>query len=192
MVFVNSLHHTIISGVQKEDFQAGDSQALYLILCSLTRRFTVDAAIRTVPLIFKLQDMVKDGSIKNVTIQRAVIASIVEWLGMIAEYFHIENLGEYITRIRQQLQEANAWTSTIFSGQLPSTAEAKFSTDDANNPTPVTVYVDRHVVVEQLTNEGQLRDKHDTHGLELESKLYVEWGSQAFGKWDVTFYQCIG
>lgn len=182
MVFVNALHNTIISGVQKEDFQAGDSQALYLVLCALTRRFTVDAVTRTVPLVFKLQDMVKDGSIKNVTVQRAVVASIVEWLGMVAEYFHIENLAEYITRIRQQLQEANAWTSTVFSGQLTSAADARFSTDDANNHTPVTVYVDRHVVVEQLTNEGQLRDKHDTHGLELESKLYVEWGSQAFGK----------
>lgn len=182
IVFINSLHHTIISGVQKQDFQASDAQVLYLILCSLTRRFTVDAAVRTIPLVFKLQDMVKDGSIKNVTIQRAVIASIVEWLAMVAEYFHIKSLGKYITSIRQQLQDANAWTSTNFSDQLTSANEASFSTNDTNNNTPVPVFVDRHVIVEQLTNESQLRDKHDTHGLELESKLYVEWGSQAFGK----------
>ncbi|CDS14161.1 hypothetical protein LRAMOSA06331 [Lichtheimia ramosa] len=180
IVFINSLHHTIISGVQKQDFQASDAQALYLILCSLTRRFTVDAAVRTIPLVFKLQDMVKDGSIKNVTIQRAVIASIVEWLAMVAEYFHIKSLGEYISSIRQQLQDANAWTSTNFSDQLTSANEASFSTNDTHNNTPVPVFVDRHVIVEQLTNESQLRDKHDTHGLELESKLYVEWGSQAF------------
>jgi hypothetical protein len=48
--------------------------------------------------------------------------------------------------------------------------------------TPVKYWIDRNEVVEQISKNGtMMRDQNDTHGLELEAKLYTEWGSESLG-----------
>ncbi|KAI8145128.1 hypothetical protein BJV82DRAFT_605036 [Fennellomyces sp. T-0311] len=171
IVFVNTISHAIVEWVQRSDFDAGDAHALYIILCALTRRFGVDGTVKTVPLIFKLQDIVQQGVVKGVTRQYALASVTVAWFTMIGRYYHVDNLTELTEHIEQERERSNQWYEV-------SAAPDHRQFVEHSHPTPINVFLDRHVIVELLSKP--LRDESDTHGLELESKLYAEWGSEAF------------
>lgn len=186
-MFVNAVHQTIIDWVQLPDCNVFDVGALYTLICSLTRRFGADGTIRTVPLVFKLQNLVKEGKIKHTSRQRAVAAAILEWFGMVAKVHLIQRLTTYLKQVKDD-RVAHKEYSPIF---LPGVADTiahirEFDELEPENTTPVDKFLDRHVIVEIISKDGQLRDEEDTHGLDLESKLYVEWGSEAFGKFLIT------
>ncbi|KAI9315888.1 hypothetical protein BX666DRAFT_2028128 [Dichotomocladium elegans] len=181
ILFVNTLHHTIVEWVQDSDFTAADARAICVLLYLLTCRFGIDATVKSNSLLFKLQVMVRTNAVKDVVRQRAIAAAIVEWFTMIADFYHISSLGEYMSGIRDERIQANAWPSFPLNGaiiMIPD--EVPYPSSDLQNQSPVQSFVDRDIVVEMLTSQVRLRDSHDRHGLELESKLYAEWGTEAF------------
>ena len=172
-MFVNTVSHTVVEWVQHPDFDAIDTHALYDILCALTRRFGVDATVKTVPLVFKLQSMVQQGVIKGHGRQVALASVTVAWFTMIGQYYHVDELTEYTERIEQERARSSQWCEVAIKPNHRNFVEHE-------NSTAITPFMDRHDIVEFLTKP--LRDESDTHGLELESKLYAEWGSEAFSK----------
>lgn len=182
-MFVSAVHQTIIDWVQLPDCNVFDVGALYTLLCSLTRRFGGDGTVRTVPLVFKLQNLVKEGKIKQTSRQRAVAAAILEWFGMVAKVHFIERLTTYLKQVKDERVAHKEYSPIFLPGVADTVAHIReFDELEPENTTPVDKFLDRHVIVEILSKDGQLRDEEDTHGLDLESKLYVEWGSEAFGK----------
>ncbi|KAI9494895.1 hypothetical protein BDB00DRAFT_870889 [Zychaea mexicana] len=170
IVFVNTVSHTIVEWVQQSGFDAADAYALYTILCALTRRFGIDATLKTVPLVFKLQSMVQDGTFKGPARQSAIAAVAVAWLTMVGKFYRVDDLVEYTERIQQERERSSQWYEVTV---LPENRQFV----EHSHPTPVNAFLDRHVIVASLSSK--LRDEQDTHGLELESKLYAEWGSEA-------------
>ncbi|KAG0174110.1 plasma membrane localization protein [Apophysomyces sp. BC1021] len=179
--FVNALHATIVDWAQLPDCTVDDVNALFSLLCSLTRRFGPDGTIKAVPLIFKLQSFVKDNVIQKPASQRAIAAVTVEWVWMVGKFYNIERLRQYASRIREE-RLSNREYSIIFQPEIMETVSEVHSLEDLEpeNKTLVEKLLDRHVVVELMSKDGPFRDEEDTHGLDLESKLYAEWGSEAF------------
>ncbi|ORY90398.1 hypothetical protein BCR43DRAFT_111484 [Syncephalastrum racemosum] len=171
IVFLTTLHHTILAWVQRPDFDANDTRALYAVLCASLRRFAREAVIRAIPLVFKIQDLAKNNMIQPAPRQRAVAAALVRWIAAVADFYELEALQQYAQGIIDERREKQQWTPLTF------------ASDDAqpldNAEQTVTVWMDRHEIVQPLS--VALRDTaEDPHGLDIESKLYVEWGSEAF------------
>ncbi|KAI8143040.1 hypothetical protein BJV82DRAFT_613248 [Fennellomyces sp. T-0311] len=183
VMFVNAVHQTIIDWVQMPSFNVNDVGAMYTLLCALTRRFGADGTIRTIPLVFKLQSLVKQSVIKQTSRQRAMAATTIEWFGMVAKMHDIGPLADYLKGLKED-RVAHKEYSPIFLPEIAPTVAhiTQFEELEPENTTVVDKFLDRHVVVEIISKDGPLRDEEDTHGLDLESKLYVEWGSEAFGK----------
>lgn len=181
-MFVNAVHQTIIDWVQMPACNVADVGAMYTLLCALTRRFGADGSIRTVPLVFKLQSLVKQGAIKQTSRQRAIAASTIEWFGMVSQMHKISALATYLKPLKEERIAHKEYSPIFIPEVAPSVAHIMdFDDLDPENTTPVDKFIDRHAVVEIISKDGSLRDEDDTHGLDLESKLYAEWGSEAFG-----------
>lgn len=170
----------MIEWVQRPDLNADDIRSIYALLCSMTRRFTVDATVKAVPLVFKLQDLIKSGSVRTPAQRRALGAATVRWIHMIGEYYAVSRLTEYAEKIEKERRDKGDWTMIEFTDLLVTKSNAELEEDGDHS---IRDFIDRHQVVEALSEDAKLRDKDDTHGLELEKKLYVEWGSEAFRKY---------
>ncbi|RUS13264.1 hypothetical protein BC938DRAFT_478002, partial [Jimgerdemannia flammicorona] len=83
----------------------------------------------------------------------------------------------------------NQWTpGLIFTDgdhlvRLPDTFEefesqAKGKNDEQPSTPPVNMWIERDNIVVSIVQDGKLCEKHDTHGLELEAKLYTEYGNE--------------
>lgn len=166
--------------IQLPNLDAHDVDAIYMILSALTRKFGADETIKAVPLIFKIQSLVKTAEIKHTARQRAVAALIVEWLAMVGEFYRIDSLIQYADVLKNERIKLNEY-SPVFSSEEESDI-SKFEDLEPNNTIPVDKFVDRKMVVDMLSKDGPLRDEDDTEGTELESKLMIEWGSEAYGK----------
>ncbi|KAI8340545.1 hypothetical protein BC941DRAFT_417525 [Chlamydoabsidia padenii] len=181
VMFINSLQQNIAQWVTLDDFNVQDTQALYCLLCSLTRRFGADGTIKSMPLVFQLQALVKQGDVVQTARQRALSAVVIEYLDMVGQFYHVDRLVHYVNQVRTERIENKQYSSMALTNP-PDTKAAIQSFDnlEPENTNSVDVFLDRHVVVEILSKDAPLRDEEDTHGLDLESKLYVEWGSEAF------------
>lgn len=166
--------------IQLPNIEVHDITAIYKILASLTHKFGADGTIKAVPLVFKIQSLVQTGTITNTARQRAVAAIVVEWLLMVAEFYRIDSLIQYAGELKNKRIELDEY-SPIFLVEAE-WDESTFDALELDNSTPVDKFVDRKYVVETLSKDGPLRDEDDTEGSELESKLLVEWGSEASGK----------
>ncbi|CAO3616173.1 unnamed protein product [Cunninghamella blakesleeana] len=188
VMFINCLQQTIIQWASLDDFNVQDVQALNGLLGSLTKRFGADGTIKSIPLIFQLQHLVKQGDITHTARQRALAAVTVEYLDVVGQFYHVDRLTRYVNQVRSERLQ-NKEYSPIF---VPSLADHyndvwAFDQVEPENTRPVDAFLDRHVVVETLSKDAPLRDEDDTHGLDLESKLYVEWGSEAFVNQEKSF-----
>lgn len=182
-MFINSLQQSIAQWVTLDDLNVQDIQALYGLLSSVTRRFGADGTIKSMPLVFQLQSLVKQGDIGQTARQRALSAVVIEYLDMVGQFYHVDRLVHYVNQVRTERISSKEYSSVAITTPA-STKDGirSFDTLEPENTNPVDIFVDRHIVVEILSKDAPLRDEEDTHGLDLESKLYVEWGSEAFGK----------
>ncbi|KAI8099867.1 uncharacterized protein BX664DRAFT_254128, partial [Halteromyces radiatus] len=147
---------------------------------------TSEDDLNAIPLVFQIQNLVKQGDIVHTARQRALAAVIVEYLDMVGRFYHVDRLIHYVDQVRSNRIQ-NKEYSPVFpahsDGAIHTTKKLNvwsFDDLDGDNTQPVDSFVDRHIVVEILSKDAPLRDEDDTHGLDLESKLYVEWGSEAF------------
>lgn len=178
MLLVNALHQAIVDWIQLPNFEVEDVDAVLMILSALTRRFGADETIKAVPLIFKIQSLVKTAVIKNTARQRAVAAIVVEWLAMVGEFYRIDSLIQYAQVLKNERIRHSEYSPIFLDAEL---LENTFEALEPNNTTLVDKYADRKRVVDMLSKDGPLRDEDDTEGTELESKLLVEWGTEAYG-----------
>ncbi|KAI8065585.1 hypothetical protein BC940DRAFT_303764 [Gongronella butleri] len=189
VVFVNTLQQTLVQWVALEDFNVQDVLVLYDLLCGLTRRFGADGTIKSIPLVFQLQHLVKQGDITQTSRQRALAAATVEYLAMVGAFYEVDRLSHYVDQLRSE-RVANKEYSSLFLDIQQGRARSRewaFDHVEPGNSQPVDVFLDRHAVVEILSKDAPLRDEEDVHGLDLEGKLYAEWGSEAFVNQDRTF-----
>ncbi|ORY95514.1 hypothetical protein BCR43DRAFT_493111 [Syncephalastrum racemosum] len=188
VMFLNSVHEALLDWVQMPACNVEDVGSIYTLLCGLTRRFGADGTIRTMPLVFKIQALVKQGTIKQTSRQRAVAAATLQWFGMVAAMHQITRLSEYARKLKEERIQNKEYSPMFVPELADSIAHIReFENLEPENTTPVDKFIDRHIVVEIISKDGPLRDEEDTHGLDLESKLYAEWGSEAFVNQERTF-----
>lgn len=186
ITFVNGLQQNVLQWSLLDDFNIKDVQALYLVLCALTRRFGIDGTIRMVPLAFHLQALAAQWDQGQTAKQRALATAMVEYFEMMGQLYHIDQLVHYVNQVRSA-RLRNKEYSTVDFGASTSSIRARFDSCSfgdlgLENNHPVTIFLDRRTVVDLLVKDSPLRDEDDTYGLNLERKLLVEWGSEAFGK----------
>lgn len=177
-MLVNALHQSIVDWIQLPNIDVHDVDSVYKILAALTTKFGADGTIKAVPLVFKIQSLVKTSVIKNTARQRAVAAIIVEWLAMVGEFYRIDSLIQYAEELKNERVRLNEYSPVFLIEEL---GASKFEDLEPDNTTPVDKFAERKLVVDMLSKDGPLRDEDDTEGTELDSKLLVEWGSEAYG-----------
>ncbi|KAG0177976.1 plasma membrane localization protein [Apophysomyces sp. BC1021] len=179
--FISSLHQTIVSWIKLGNLNVADIIAVHSLLCALVRRLGVDGIVKTTPLVFELQDLINRGEIKVTSCQRAIAASTVGWFREVAVQQNIGSLLEYMDQITDERKKLGECSTILFPSTIDIPSHGlEFGQFESDNNTAVTKFINRHTVVEMMSNNGKLRDEDDTHGLDLESKLYAEWGSEAY------------
>ncbi|ORE09142.1 hypothetical protein BCV72DRAFT_254967 [Rhizopus microsporus var. microsporus] len=168
---VDTIYQTILDWVQLPTIEVQDILAINKLLAALTRRFGADATIRAVPLVFEIQSLVKQTVIKTTSRQRAVAALVVEWLLMVAEFYSIDSLYEYMQTLKTERIDSGEY-SVIF---LQDTSVDTIDELESENKNIVDKFIDRKQVVDLLSKDGPLRDEEDTDGTELEAKLNADW-----------------
>lgn len=165
------------------DFNITDLRFFYTFLCLLNRKFGVDATVFIMPLIFKIQQCIQENKITLQTRQYAIESALISWFGMVAGFYGIQPLSDYINTIKSK--RGTHPDDFLLTESIDNTVKEpelfSISVDDAATKAN-TAWIDRSTIVELMSKEGNLRDETDTHGLDLEAKLFAEWGSDAFCK----------
>jgi len=178
-MLVNALHQSIVDWIQLPNIDVHDIDAIHMVLSALTRKFGADETIKAVPLVFKIQELVKQTVIQHTARQRAVAAIVVEWLSMVGEFYRIDSLVQYADVLKSERIRLNEY-SPVFMEASSDIAIDKLEELEPNNTTPVDKFADRKLVVQMLSKDGPLRDEDDTEGTDLEAKLMIEWGSDDY------------
>jgi hypothetical protein len=185
-MFVNGLQQYLLQWSLLDDLNIKDVQALHLVLCALTRRFGVDGTIRMIPLVFQLQTQAVQWDQGQTAKQCALTTAIVEYFEMVGQFYQVDQLVHYVNQVRTMRLRSKEYSTVDF---CTSTSSIKAPYDSCSFDdlgleyhNPVTIFLDRHTVVGLLVKDSPLRDEDDTFGLDLERKLSVEWGSEAYGK----------
>ncbi|KAL7321337.1 plasma membrane localization protein [Mucor circinelloides] len=178
-MLVNALHQSIVDWIQLPNIDVHDIDAIHMVLSALTRKFGADETIKAVPLVFKIQELVKQTVIQHTARQRAVAAIVVEWLAMVGEFYRIDSLVQYADVLKSERIRLNEY-SPVFMEASSDIAIDKLEELEPNNTTPVDKFADRKLVVQMLSKDGPLRDEDDTEGTDLEAKLMIEWGSDDY------------
>ncbi|SAM00011.1 hypothetical protein [Absidia glauca] len=184
IMFFNGLQQHLLQWSLLDDFNIKDVQALYLVLCALTRRLGVDGTIRMIPLVFQLQTLAVQWDQGHSAKQRALTTAIVEYFEMVGQLYHVDQLVHYVNQVRTMRLRSKEYSTVGFCTSTSSITAAfdrcSFGDLGLENHSPVTIFLDRHTVVGLFVKDSPLRDEDDTFGLDLERKLSVEWGSEAY------------
>ncbi|KAI8327241.1 hypothetical protein BD560DRAFT_361587 [Blakeslea trispora] len=184
VVFVNTLHQSIVDWIQLPNLSKSDILVIRDILFALIRKFGADETIKAIPLMFKIQDLVEHDMVARPgsACALAVAALLIEWLWMIAQKYHIDSLIDYADNLKQKRLQSNQYPTHLFSDK-----ERSFEPLDYTESSLMDAWVDRKAVVNMLSKDGPLRDEEDTEGTELENKLMLDWGTETQEKLDRTF-----
>jgi hypothetical protein len=185
-MLVNALHQAILDWIQLPNIDVHDVDTIHRVLTALTRKFGADETIKAVPLVFKIQELVKQTVIQHTARQRAVAAIVVEWLFMVGEFYRIDSLVQYADALKSERIRLNEY-SPVFLNTSTENNTDKLENLEPNNTTPVDKFADRKLVIQMLSKDGPLRDEDDTEGTDLEAKLMVEWGSDDYVNQDRTY-----
>ncbi|KAI8886462.1 hypothetical protein K501DRAFT_269817 [Backusella circina FSU 941] len=185
--FVNQLHQKIIEWIQSPELNVYEVESIYRLLSSLVGKFGTDETIKLIPLVFKIQSLVKENKIRHTGRQRAVAALVIEWLLFVAEYYSSIPLGEYADEIKQARLGHREY-SPMFVSSRSKSLTSSFELLEPDNTNPVDKYADKRAVVSILIREGTLSNEEEEEDVtELENKLMAEWGSEDYEKQDRTF-----
>jgi hypothetical protein len=181
-VFITSVHQAVVEWIQVPNLTPQDIVCTFQVMQSLSANFGAVATIRGVPLIFKLQSMAQEDFIHDIPRQRPVAQVTVMWLDEICKLHNIQDLPAYSQSVKEAKIENGEWSQKLdeqaVSGkkELPTTLTA-LNDEEKFALNAVTHWLDRHVVVADMMKDKTLRSSDDSHGLELESKLYAEWNT---------------
>lgn len=179
--FINRLIHTMLDWILISDFNVTDLRFFYAYICLLNRKFGVDATVVIVPLIFKIQQCIQENKITLQTRQYAIESALISWFSMVAGFYNIQPLQDYINAIKSKrgTHSDDLLLTESVDNSIKEPELFSISIDDTATKANTT-WIDRSTIVELMSKEGNLRDETDTHGLDLEVKLFAEWGSDAF------------
>lgn len=183
-IFIDRFVHVIQDWVLIPDFNVSDLRFVYSFLYLLTRKFGIDATVMIVPLAFSIQQLIKEGKITLTARQYAIESALISLFDAMGQFYHIESLSNYMKELQSERpKDINLLlTESINVSCIEEPELFSIHVEDTNEKVN-RVWMDRSKVVEIMSKEGSLRDEQDTHGLELEAKLFAEWGSDAFCKY---------
>ncbi|KAI9288404.1 hypothetical protein BC943DRAFT_316450 [Umbelopsis sp. AD052] len=181
-MFISSVHSAVVEWIQVPNLTPRDIVCTLQVMRALSANFGANATIRGLPLIFKLQGLAQDDFIHDIPRQRPVAQVTVMWVEEISKLHSIDNLPEYSQKVKEAKIRDGEWSHKLdeqaVSGkkEVPTTLaalndEEKFALNAVNH------WLDRHSVVADLMKSPTLRGSNDSHGLDLESKLYAEWNT---------------
>lgn len=81
------------------DSKPADVLAIFGMLRALLVRFGRDEVAGTVPLVFKIQALIREEKVKGVMRQRALATLTVQYFEMVADMFGVTLLNEYIEAV---------------------------------------------------------------------------------------------
>lgn len=99
----------------------------------------------------------------------SVVLSVLFSMG---QFYYIPSLQDYIKSV-QELNQCK---------QDSVAQDAKNSPLSSIEQPVIKEWMDKSKVIGFLSKDGHLRDENDPHGLDLESKLFAEWGSELLCK----------
>lgn len=179
-IFIDRFVHVIQDWVLIPDFNVSDLRFVYSFLHLMTRKFGIDATVMIVPLVFSIQQLIKEGKITLTTRQYAIESALISLFDAMGQFYHIESLSNYMKELQSERPKDDILlTDSINVSCIKEPELFTINVEDTNEKVN-RVWIDRSKVVEIMSKEGSLRDEQDTHGLELEAKLFAEWGSDAF------------
>ncbi|KAI9277475.1 hypothetical protein BY458DRAFT_505088 [Sporodiniella umbellata] len=165
LLFLQQLLRAMQVWITLPNLKKADFGYFYTFLCSLNEIFGLRATVLTTSLVFKIQQNLQG------TLYDSIFASLlIAWLQRTAQWYRLDLLTEYANSLEHALIEPfdlktpEAWTL-----EDPPQYEVKAT----------SVWVDRSQVVQIISSDERLRDQHDPHGLELEARLFAEWGTDA-------------
>ncbi|KAG0854732.1 hypothetical protein G6F17_006102 [Rhizopus arrhizus] len=172
-LLLNELLWTIHNWAQLPNLNLTDVRFIYAILCHLNHMMGMQATIMITSLVFKIQKYVQQD--KDTSKQWVIESMIASWLKSTSRFYEIKPLEEYIDRLDQS------------SSHYPLELSEEANTESIENLPKLNrskqpLWIDRSQVVEAISSDNKLREKHDVHGLELEAKLFIEWGSEGLVK----------
>lgn len=185
-MFIDRLIHTMQDWILISDFNVTDLRFFYTFLCQLIRKFGIDATVMIVPLVFKIQQLVQEDKITLSVRQHAIESALISLFIMMGQFYHIESLLNYMNELKEERgarQDGVLLTESIDEKSIQEPELFPFTgVEEEETNSSTGVWIDRSQIVEIISKDGNLRDEQDTHGLELEAKLFAEWGSDAFRK----------
>lgn len=110
--------------------------------------------------------------------QCLLAATTLDWMISVAEATCMDQLRDYLTLIKSTRQQGHQ-VSNVDLFAVPTTEARQ---EPEAHLRPVTEWMDRQKVVKAILDDGKLHDIKGTPGVNLEDKLYVKWGSEAYGK----------
>lgn len=171
-LLLNELLWTVHNWAQLPNLNLTDVRFIYAILCHLNHMMGMQATIMIISLVFKIQKYVQQD--KDTSKQWVIESMIASWLKSTSRFYDIKPLEEYIDRLDQ--------SSSHYSLELSEEANVESIENLPKlNRSKQPLWIDRSQVVEAISSDNKLREKHDVHGLELEAKLFIEWGSEGLG-----------
>ncbi|OZJ04102.1 hypothetical protein BZG36_02854 [Bifiguratus adelaidae] len=196
--FLRSAQQTMLDYSLLSEARPGDLISLMELMRASAAMFGDVASIRTVPLLFSIQNNIKNNVVTSDSRKRAYESMVVQVFAWIAKQYHITALETYINELRQSKESRREWSPLVndsghhnntllsltfdefeehFCQAQPSEEAAEASTTTKPSFEPVEIYVDKDHVVKVMTDDGALREQGDSHGLELERKLYSDFES---------------
>ncbi|KAG1442282.1 hypothetical protein G6F56_011132 [Rhizopus delemar] len=168
-LFLQELLRSMLVWILLPNLNMTDVRFFYSFLCILNQTFGIQTMVLVISLVFKVQQSIQD---KELSRQWVVESMLIAWLRKTAELLELKALEEYVDEL-----EIPSWSL-----DLKMTIEDLPTVDEIKPP----VWMNRSRVVEIMSSDKRLRDEHDTHGLELEARLFAEWGTEASSKWLLT------
>ncbi|CAO3675589.1 unnamed protein product [Rhizopus stolonifer] len=180
----NTLHLTLLNWIQLPNLEISDLLSIKKLLQAMTHRFGADETIRAVPLIFEIQSLAQQETIESPWRQRAIAALVVEWLLIVADFYHVNSLTDYAQELKNERHGMAEYSAVFLQSDLHTTELEELELDNQNT---VHRFVERATVVQMLSKDGPLRDQDDPEGTELGNKLNTEWDASAMDEHNSTF-----
>ncbi|KAH8551111.1 hypothetical protein BGW37DRAFT_426572, partial [Umbelopsis sp. PMI_123] len=126
--------------------------------------------------------LAQEDFIQDIPRQRPVAQVTVMWVQEISRIHNIQNLPEYSLKVKEAKIRDGEWShkldveAILEKKEVPTTL-AGLNDEEKSALNAVNHWLDRHSVVANLMEDHSLREPNDSHGLDLESKLYAEWNT---------------
>ncbi|ORZ18034.1 hypothetical protein BCR42DRAFT_412999 [Absidia repens] len=122
---------------------------------------------------------------QKIQLQCSLAAITLEWMIIVAKATSMNQLLDYVKSIKNDRREQQQIPRLDLS--ITPTVDASIIDEKDDELNKVTEWMDRQKVIEAILEEGKLQDSNGTTDMNLEDKLYVEWGSDAYNNQEKSF-----